>query len=114
MKYIRITSTPPGEAPLAIREAWIGVELPLASEQERLWLGKGVLTGPHGRLAELFHLLTFRMKLVRGFAVSGKKAVETLERTRPEAALWWREHTPHFTEGSSYMLFPDSCCERVR
>jgi len=29
MASIRITSIPPGEAPVAVRSAWVGVELPL-------------------------------------------------------------------------------------
>jgi hypothetical protein len=29
MATIRITSIPPGEAPVGIREAWVGLELPL-------------------------------------------------------------------------------------
>ncbi|HEY7315037.1 MAG TPA: hypothetical protein VH643_37170 [Gemmataceae bacterium] len=35
--FVRIIATPPGEAPEEIRQAWLGLELPLAAGE----------TGPH-------------------------------------------------------------------
>jgi hypothetical protein len=68
---IRIIGTPPGEAPLAIREAWIGVQLPLADVDGRartLRTG-GVLTGPKTFLSALATLLLGRTNEVHGFRV---------------------------------------------
>ncbi len=49
MAKIRIVACPPGEAPQAVREAWIGLELPLPPGRlghRRGWLTTGVVSGP--------------------------------------------------------------------
>lgn len=46
---IRITAVPPGNAPDYVREAWVGVEIPLAPDQEvgddKFWSGRGNVGG---------------------------------------------------------------------
>ncbi len=58
MAAIKIISTPPGEAPLHIREAWVELVLPLAVPPVRsVWIVGGVLTGPKTALGQWLHLL---------------------------------------------------------
>jgi hypothetical protein len=99
---LRITGTPPGEAPEEIRKAWVGVELPLRrgeTEPERHH-SFGVLTeqGPEAAL---------------GYSVDGRAAVKALASQVPEAAAWWREHAPHVVARGYRLFFPLDVCERV-
>jgi len=114
MAAIRITSIPPGEAPAEIRNAWIGLELPLKFENPRHYLGSGVLSGPRTPRQRLIHLLTFRLKVHTGFVVPSLLAIEVLERAHPSAARWWRDNAPHNVRAGRYLLFPSTCCERVQ
>jgi hypothetical protein len=45
MKCIKIVDTPPGEAPERVRQAWIGVVLPVAAPSKWLWRTVGVVSG---------------------------------------------------------------------
>ena len=62
-QFIRIVRTPPGEAPLWVREKWVGLELPLASGDygPRHAYTSGVLSGPSNRLIALVRLLLGRL-----------------------------------------------------
>jgi hypothetical protein len=54
-RYIRIIATPPGEAPLWVREKWIGLELPLVdgdSAAQEVFTS-GVLSGPRNRFLSI-------------------------------------------------------------
>jgi hypothetical protein len=108
---VRITSVPPGEAPFEIREAWVGLELPLKRKNPQRYLGSGVLSGPRNTLQTLAHLITFRLHLHTGFVVPSLAAVEILEKTQPHAARWWRENAPHAVRPRRYFLFSTDCCE---
>ena len=113
MASIRITRTPPGEAPDSIREAWVGLELPLLRDKPLRYLGSGVLSGPRSFVATLLHLLTFRLKVYTAFVVPSLAAIEILEKADPSAAKWWRENAPHAVRRGRHFLFPPDCCERV-
>ena len=113
--HIRITRTPPGEAPEYIRQAWVGLVLPVheryAGQQRRL--GIGVLTGPRTWLGVLFAMLTGRAQRATGYVVDAKTALELLATHAPEAALWWRTHAPRFLEPGRCFLFAAEGCEEV-
>jgi hypothetical protein len=113
MASIRITSVPPGEAPAAIREAWVGLELPLYRKNPGRFLGSGVLSGPRSVGASLIRLLTFRSTLHHGYVVLSLAGIEVLERSNPTAARWWRENTPHLFHTRRYLIFPAECCKLV-
>jgi hypothetical protein len=113
MASIRINNTPPGEAPVAIREAWVGLELPLLHDKPLRYLGSGALTGPRSLLQTLIHLVTLRLTLKTGFVVPSRSAIEILAKTNPAAARWWRENAPHTTRPGRRFLFAPECCERV-
>ena len=73
--YVRITQTPPGEAPEEIRRAWVGIDLPLrrGASWPRPQQSLGVLTG---RAPEV----------VTGFLVDGNQAIAALASHAPDAA----------------------------
>src|SRR2546430_13393547 len=60
----RITSVPPGEAPLWVREKWVGLSLPLAQRkaQARSLFTSGVLSGPRGFFASIGALLAGKLQ----------------------------------------------------
>src|SRR5436190_21000433 len=94
MSYIRIIACPPGEAPLAVREAWIGLELPLSSNPlvgpgRRSFFTGGVISGPRGWWQPLVQLVRGQLARQSGYAVNALEAVNTL-RTKNEAAGHWR------------------------
>jgi hypothetical protein len=113
MASIRITRTPPGEAPVAIREAWVGLELPLLRDKPLRYLGSGVLSGPRSLVATLLHLITFRLKVYTAYVVPSLAAIEILERADPAAARWWRENAPHTVRRGRHFLFSPECCKRA-
>lgn len=76
---VRIIAVPTGEAPQWVREAWVGLTLPLL-EADCDCTGAdqiGVLGGPPS--PEHFD----------GFAVLFETAVAALEEKNPKAAQWW-------------------------
>jgi hypothetical protein len=112
---IRITSTPPGEAPEHIRQAWVGLVVPVheryAGPQTRL--GVGVLTGPRTWLGVLLAMLTGRAKRATGHVVDAKTALELLATHAPHAAVWWHTHAPRFLEPGRFFLLAVDVCEEV-
>jgi hypothetical protein len=100
---VRIIATPPGEAPEAVRRAWIGLQLPLApgeSNTPRVLPLAGVLSGQEG-------------EPVVGYVVEGKAAVAALEFHDSAAARWWRENVPGATYRGYRLGFPAEVCELV-
>src|SRR5450432_2057181 len=111
MASIRITSVPPGEAPAEIRQAWVGLTLPLLHDRPRHFLVSGVLSGPRGRKMAIFlHLITFRLKVQTGYVVPSLAAIEILERSDPVAGHWWRENAAHALRPRSRFVFTTDCC----
>lgn len=110
---VRIVRRPIGEAPDWVRDAWIGSDLPLALSRERRWLAFGVLTMPKTRLRQGWALLTGRGVKLSGYLVNASAAVEILEDVRPDAAAWWREHTPEMLDGKGRFVFDTDACARV-
>jgi hypothetical protein len=98
---IRITDTPPGEAPVAIRRAWIGLELPLEGETT-------------ARPMAVVGVLSDEAAATTGYAVRGRTAVRLLDSHAPAAADWWRENAAHVMDNGYQLVFPADVCERIR
>jgi len=91
---VEIVATPAGEAPLWVREAWIGMALPLSP-------------GPNGGMHEVVGVLSLgrrpsllgRLLLGRarrrisGYRVPSAEAIRLLAEHRADAAQWWRTNT---------------------
>lgn len=110
--YVRIVAVPPGEAPEDVRQAWVGLRLPLL-----LFHGKskslkiaGVLTGPKGFLDRLATLFSGRYEQRNGYAISVLEAIAVLEGANPQAAAWWRQNAPHLVRPGKAFMFPVEVC----
>lgn len=101
-EFIRITNTPPGEAPEEIRRAWVGSVLHVHPNAPglRRSVGAGVLTGESANLTE-------------GYWVDAAVAVATLATFRPDAAAWWRTNASHLLAPGGCLVFPAEVCELV-
>lgn len=103
-QYIRIVAIPPGEAPLWVREKWVGLCLPVADSQgPREAYVSGVLSRPLGKLPRQ-----------SGYAVYVRDAISELEKTAPDAAAWWRKDAPGLDAARRKFLFRTPCCELVQ
>ncbi|KPF75355.1 hypothetical protein IP68_08835 [Blastomonas sp. AAP25] len=109
---IKIVRRPIGEAPDWVRDAWIGLSLPLAVDRQRSLWGFGVLSGPSNAFLQLWALGLGKGIKLTGFSVNAKAAVDILEEVDPRAAGWWREHTPALVSGKRCFVFDADACER--
>jgi hypothetical protein len=111
MSRIRIVATPLGEAPLWVREAWIGLDLPTVRPDVRTYCAAGVVSGPKSLMALAVAWFGGKLFPYRGYTVSALKAVEVLEAVRPDAAKWWRENTPHLMHRGQAFVFDEPACQ---
>lgn len=105
--YLHITSIPSGEAPLWVREQWVGLKLPLAHREAKPigLLTSGVLSGPRNLVSCLLAMLTGKLQRQSGFLVESRVAVAILALKSPEAAAWWRENTPYQLKPGRQFVF---------
>jgi hypothetical protein len=102
--HLRIVRTPPGEAPEAIRQAWIGVELPLRSGE----------TQPQNHpMVGVLSLRSSGCATAYGYSVDGHSALEALAHHSPTAAQWWRKNAPQVLDRGYQLWFPPDVCELV-
>jgi hypothetical protein len=105
--YLYVSFVPPGEAPEWVREKWVGLKLPLAQStaDSRIVMAGGVLTAPRSFFARLVALFTGRFHPAEGYVVDATAALSVLEAAHPEAAAWWKEHTPHMFRAGRTFVF---------
>lgn len=111
---VRIVAIPQGEAPVWVRERWVGLELPIYPDQRgpETTLGHGVLSGPPPMTLDDFEAgRRGRLVVMSGYFVKAADAIEELERHAPDAAAWWRTHAP--PSKSSWLVFEKECCQRL-
>ena len=114
MPDIRIIAVPPGEAPLWVREKWVGLKLPLAVGTRAVEArGVGVLTAPKSFFAFLGALFRGETHVTTGYVARADVAVDLLEAASPDAAKWWRENTPQLLERRRLFIFDKDSCEPV-
>jgi hypothetical protein len=97
---VKIVATPGGEAPLDVREAWVGLTLPLSDPTPQTFEPMGVLT--HTRQPPRV-----------GYQVEGWRAVNVLAKKAPWAAAWWREKAPHVLAPCYQLIFSADVCKIV-
>lgn len=92
MSSIRIVATPPGKAPEEVREAWVGLVLPLphqlTKEESSELFGDTEMSG-------------------NGYQVSTSEAFLLLYQKSPDAALWFLRHT----RLTGRLVFPREVCQ---
>ena len=100
-RRVRIVAAPPGEAPPAIRAAWIGCVLPLVAgtdSPEFGSTGRGVVSRKPA-------------KAFAGYGVPAREAILILEQHDAAAAQWWREHAPRLLQPEKVLVFAADVCE---
>lgn len=108
--YVTIVQRPIGEAPEWVRDAWIGLRLPLARRGQRTWWTGGVITGPKSLLATTWALMTGRLESVSGYAVAASIAIEVLSSSNGVAAEWWRQNAAtRITKGKLFIFDVAAC-----
>lgn len=117
MAQVRIISVPPGEAPLDVRRAWVGVIVPLPAdhpEKPVRVLTSGVLTAPRTLLGRIWSRLTGRTQWWTGYTLEGVDCMDALTRSSPSAAQWWRDNTPIILQPGYRLVFPSDSCQLLR
>ncbi len=98
--YVKIIAVPPGQAPLAIRQEWVGMTLPVAENLPPDTIEIGVFGGelnPNDR---------------NGYPVETALAIQELEKQgRPETAKWWRTNLD--TTQPPWLSFPHYVCRFI-
>jgi len=108
---IRIVAAPPGEAPLWVREKWVGLDLPVTRYSACSgFLGLSVPSTPRSWLGQWAAVVRGRAEPVAGYAVEASPAVGILSTVSAEAAAWWREHAPHLIAPRRYLVFHEEVC----
>jgi hypothetical protein len=91
---IRIIKRPDGEAPSAVRDAWIGLVLPVHDTSEKMHLVQVVSERP-ARPEHDSHAVQF------------EDAMNVLGKKSPAARDWWQNNT----RGMNHLVFQPDCCE---
>ena len=110
-KYIIVVRRPIGDAPEWVKDAWIGVRLPVAKTQATSHAGFSVTKGPHTLIPRLWSILRKKSDYYSGYVVHAKTSVEILSETRPDAANWWRTNVHNCLQGFNCFLFDEESCE---
>ena len=113
MRAIKIISIPAGEAPPHIREAWVGLVLPLAEPEMRRIRSAGVLNGPGSYFKYIYKFLTGQYTNYEGYVVEGVTAIAILARHNPTAAEWWRENSPYLLKPGQFIFFEAAYCQEA-
>jgi hypothetical protein len=108
----------PGDEPDFVREAWVGLELPVLEGKEQ-----PVLVPP---VKLPWRALSFSKQITRLFSrqladqpmpaylVGAAEAFEVLKRERPEAAKWWQTNFPAALSGRYNFRFDVENCQKLR
>src|ERR1700722_5396861 len=95
MKHIVIVSVPPGQAPLWVREKWVGLSIPICHKPSQGQTQRGVLGGTPTN--------------GNGYSVSAAEAIERLYHVAPDAADWWKSHLPAIPDCE--LVFSKDICQ---
>lgn len=110
---IRITSVPPGDAPLWVREKWVGVEFATVLGSSPQVFRSASVLAPPSFFASLRRLITRESRKVNGYPVRITAAIDALDKSSPEAAMWWRQNTPQLLSPHRLFVFDANACEVV-
>ena len=80
MAKIKIVQVPSGQAPLWVRQEWVGMELPVAENLPNDTVEMGVLGG--------------KPEDADGYPVETVVAFRELKKKNPAAAQWWETYVP--------------------
>ena len=109
--HIRIVKRPWGQEPEAIRDAWIGLTLPVLTNRPHV-VQIGLYTSGVGLLSRLWvelSTLAGRGMRMRGYAVDPTSAIDLLKKADPYAAAWWLVNMPHAFKDKRSLFFEEGC-----
>ncbi len=112
-KRVRIVAVPPGEAPSEVRQAWVGLSLPLTDQcPGPVAVPRyGLQTGPQTWLGHIWRVLTGQAPARHAcYLVPVIDALTELAAADPAAADWWRENAPHLIASGQMFCFPVEVC----
>ena len=89
---VRIITCPPGEAPLSVRLAWVGLELPVTPTSRKLAMTSGVLSAPRDWWQRIAALFTGSYGVRTGYA--GFKLLAGDYRAARRQMEWIEAHLP--------------------
>lgn len=104
MAKIKIITPPAGQAPEWVRQAWVGLELPVSDapgqqSHEPRYQQRGVL----GSMASPDN--------IGGYNVRTEKALEILRKENAQAAEWWDDHIN--PQAMPWLVFGKKFCELI-
>ena len=108
---IKIIATPSGEAPLWVRQAWIGLELPLLIPGLHIVPVMGVITGQSALHRLGYRLGLLRSEVMTGYFVNSSIAISLLLEQNESAAIWWETHLPQYLDSGQNFVFDARACE---
>ena len=111
MASVTIIKAPIGEAPLWVREAWIGLQLSTTDKRPRKYLGLLSLSARYGILSTFFYSITGKTITVPGYRVPSRDAIDLLGKVRPDAAAWWHANAANMMKPNRYFVFDTPACE---
>jgi hypothetical protein len=97
--HVKIVQTPSGGAPDWVREAWVGMILPLQPQK--------VMSDQTVR-----NVVSLVEVKNNGFSVSAMQAIDTLADRNPKAANWWKTNTRCYSKGTVF-VFNKECGDIV-
>lgn len=95
MAQIQIIAVPPGQAPLWVREEWVGLVLPVEDPPT----DGNIQIGARGG----------RPENIGGYYVRTTAALEALGRKSPDAAEWWESN--QLARVSPWLVFKREVCQ---
>jgi hypothetical protein len=109
---VLIQRVPTGEAPFWVRNAWVGLELPIVLEP-RIYHTFGVMSAPKTIIGMLWAAVRGQTYRTTGYPVYSAEAIGLLAETNPEAAEWWRTNAPRFLRPNQLFLFDAAACSPI-
>jgi len=97
MAKIKIIAVPPGQAPLWVRQKWVGMTLPVVENLPADTVEMGVLGG--------------KPENSGGYPVETVVAIQGLEKKSLKAANWWKSHVNPAC--MPWLSFQRAVCELV-
>lgn len=97
-RKIKIIAVPPGQAPLEIREKWVGLVLPIAENVPKIGVETGIFGGEPENTG--------------GYKVKTEAAISELEIYSPNAAAWWRQYVD--LRRMPWLVFKREVCEEIK
>ena len=109
---IEVIDIPGGEAPLAVRESWVGIRLPLVKKGTVTPRAFGVLSSPRNIFSWLYSVVLGKAIYEESYLVNSAIAIERLKTHNPTAAQWWCENT-NFENRKKVFAFQKYACKET-